>query len=156
MAILEQLGKLVDCEALTDSDTYVGHSIDLVSAAQGLGVGTVWIDLVTNVAASYADADETYEFQVRVGTGTSGGDINAGAIIVISTGAIDGDDARVATAGAPILQCTLPYQANLQYLQLYYAAAGTSCTITVDFSLSPSKPTSPRNVQVITSNVGLP
>lgn len=157
--ILEQLGMLVDGEALADSDTYVGYCIDMVSAVGELGAGQqVWIALSTNVAASYADTDETYEFEIRTGTGVDGSDdINAGILTIIGTGAMDGDNARIATAGAYILRCTLPYEASGQrYLQLYYAQTGTTNTITVDFSLSPSPPPSDRNMQVELSPVGVP
>ena len=153
--ILEQLGMLADAQAIS-GDGYVGYCIDLVSAVGDPGVSMVWLNLTTNVAADHTTGDEKYNFQIRCGTGTDDTDLNAGVITIIETGDIDGDDARVASAGAAILQCTLPYQANLQYLELYCDVTGTTPTITVDFSLSPSKPRSPYNRQVTTSPVGVP
>ena len=71
--ILTLLGKCVDAEALAASDTYVGEALDLVSATHRLpGASLLWLALSTNVAADYANADETYEFVVRTGTGTDG------------------------------------------------------------------------------------
>jgi hypothetical protein len=157
--ILEQLGKLVDAEALTGSDTYVGYCIDLVSAVTEFGIsGDVWVVLSANVAADYTTGDETYEFQIRGGTGVDGSDdINAGVVVIESTSALNGNDVRLATAGMYIWRHTLDhYASKFQYLQLYYAQTGTTPTITVDFSLSPSRPPSDRNMQVELSPVGLP
>lgn len=153
--ILEQMGMLADAQAIA-ADGYVGYCIDLASAVGDPGVSEVWLVGSTNVAADHTTGDEQYEFQVRVGTGTDGTDLNAGVITVLSTGTIEGDDARVATAGKFWLRCTLPYEANLRYLQLYCNVTGTTPTITVDFSLSPSKPPSDDNRQVTNSPVGLP
>lgn len=154
--ILETLGMLCDAVACGDTSGYKGYCLDMASAVGDLGVIDVWLDLKTNVAADFATGDEYYQFGIVVGTGTDGTDINAGAITVIETPSIIGSDARLATAGAAILQCTLPYQANLRYLQLYYTQTGTSNAITIDFNISPTKPPSPYNRQVIESPVGVP
>jgi len=66
-----------------------------------------------------------------------------------------GDDTRLDAAGDYIWRHTLDYYAGtFRYLQLYYAQTGTTPSITVDFSLSPSPPPSDRNVQVTSSPVG--
>lgn len=155
--ILSQLGKLCDTESLADTDGYIGYCLDLVRATGYLGnAPDVWIVISTNVAASYADEDETYELQLRCGTGTDGTDINAGGKIVLSTGAMNGNDARLATAGKYVLRCSLPFEANLQYLQFYYAQTGTTNTWTIDASISPTKPPTDDNIQVTDSPVGVP
>jgi hypothetical protein len=159
--ILELLGKLCDAESLADSDTYAGYCLDLGNATHELpGAADIWIALSTNVAASIADGDEYYQFQIRTGSGSDGTDINAGAKTIIETPSIIGSDARLATVGAWILRCTLPMECRSydtqRYLQLYYAQAGTTNTITIDFELSPSRPRTDYNIQVESSNVGTP
>jgi hypothetical protein len=164
--ILEQLGILCDAGdtggagdgACADADGYIGYCLDLATAIGELGATPdIWLVLSTAVAASYADADETYEFQLHGGTATDGTNINTGAVIIESTTALAGDDARYATAGEYIWRHTLDYYAGtFQYLQLYYAQTGTTNTITIDFSISPTKPPSKPNVQREFSNVTTP
>jgi len=155
--ILSQLGKLCDAEELADTDGYIGYCLDLARATGYLGnAPDVWVVISTNVAASYADADETYEIQLRCGTDTDDTDIDTGDKIILSTTALNGDDARLATAGKYILRCSLPYEANLRYLQFYYAQTGTTNTLTIDASISPTKPPTDDNIQVTSSNVGVP
>jgi hypothetical protein len=155
--ILENLGKLCDAEPLADTDGYIGQCLDLASATGYLGNACdIWVVISTNVAASYADTDETYEIQLRCGTGTDGTDINAGEKVIMSTSALSGNDARLANVGAHVLRCTLPYEANLRYLQFYYKHGGTTCVWKIDASISPTKPPSDDNIQVASSNVGVP
>ena len=155
--ILEQLGKMCDAESLAASDGYIGYCLDLARATGYLGnAPDVWLVISTNVAADYTTENETYELQLRKGTGTDGTDINAGAVIVLSTGAMNGNDARLATAGKYVLRCSLPFEANLRYLQLYYAQTGTTPTWTIDASLSPTKPPTDDNIQVTQSPVAVP
>ena len=156
--ILSLLGKLCDAEALADSDGYVGYCLDLASATHNLpGATPLWITLSTNVAASFGDGNETYKFYIASGTGSDGTDINAGEIVRDETPAIAGDDARLATAGAFIIRRTLDigYRA-IRYLQLKYLHGGTTCVLTVDFSITPWAPRTDYNIQVTDSNVGLP
>ena len=156
--ILELLGKVVDAEALTDSDTYIGSALDLVAATTQLAGGMdLWIVGSTTVAASYADVDETYQFQLRTGTDTDGTDIDTGALTILETPAIAGNDARIASVGAFWWRSTLPVEAvGQRYLQFYYAQVGTTNLITVDINISPSKPRTNFNIQVEFSNVGTP
>lgn len=156
--ILEQLGMLCDAEVLAASDTYAGYCIDMVSAVGEHGSASeIWMVLSTNVAADYTTGDEYYQFILRGGTGTDGTDINAGNVDLLLTADMAGDDTRLATAGAYILRCTLPYEAGAyRYLQLYYNQTGTTPSITIDFSLSPSRPPSDRNKQVELSPVDVP
>ena len=164
--IITLLGMLVDGEACADSDKYVGYALDLGAAAPSFpGAADIWIVLSTSVAASYADSDETYEFQLHMGTGVDGSDdINDGVKIIESTTALAGNDTRLATAGEFIWRHTLDYECssralsadNRQYIQLYYAQTGSTNTISVDFTISPSKPRTDYNIQVEFSPVVLP
>lgn len=156
--ILDLLGVICDAESCADTDGYIGYCLDLARATGGLPFGqNLWLQITVNVAASYADSDEYYQFQLRGGTGTDGTDINAGAVVIMETPLIAGNDGRVDAAGDTILTCTLPYEAaGYRYLQLYYAQTGTTNTITIDAVITPSQPRTPDNVQVITSPVGLP
>jgi hypothetical protein len=113
--------------------------------------------LSTNVAADYTNLDEQYEFVLRTGTGTDGTDINAGATDIIKTADMAGNDGRIDAAGDWILRCTLPMECSAaRYLQLYANTTGTTPTITIDFSVSPSKPRTDYNIQVENSNVTTP
>lgn len=156
--ILTLLGKLCDAESLAASDTYAGYCLDLASATQRLpGASLLWLALSTNVAADYTTGDETYEFVLRTGTGTDGTDINAGALSIISTTVLNGDNARLDASGDWILRCTMPMECSAQrYVQLYYDRSGTTTSITIDFSISPSKPRTDYNIQVENSNVSTP
>lgn len=164
--IVTLLGMLVNAEALTGSDTYVGYALDMGIAAPNFpGAADIWVVLSTSVAADYTTGDETYEFQLRMGTGVDGSDdINAGVKIIESTSALDGDDTRLATAGEFIWRHTLDYECsarglsadNKRYIQLYYLQTGTTPTITVDFTISPSKPRTDYNIQVEFSPVVVP
>ncbi|MHC4500235.1 MAG: hypothetical protein ACYS21_14110 [Planctomycetota bacterium] len=158
--ILTLLGMLCDAEALVDGShqTYVGYCIDMVSATHRLpGASHIWVALSTNVAADYANADEAYLFELRGGTGTDGTDINAGARVIHALPSTAGNDARFATAGNFIWRHTLDMGASaIRYLQMYHENSGTSRTMTIDMSLSPSKPRTDYNIQVESSNVGTP
>jgi hypothetical protein len=156
--ILETLGKVLDAEACADTDGYIGYCVDMARATGYAASGRqIWIVLSVNVAADYTTGDETYEFQLRTGTGTDGTDINAGAMVILSTSALNGDDARLDAAGDFILRCSVPYETDSQqYWQWYYAQTGTTNTITVDGSFSPSPPRSNYNIQVASSNVTVP
>lgn len=154
--ILENLGKLCDAQSLADTDGYFGDVLDMSSATGYLGnASDIWVVISTNVAANYT-TNETYELQLRCGTASDGTEITAGAKVIMSTSALSGNDARLSTVGAYVLRCTLPYEANLRYLQFYYLQTGTTNTWTIDASISPTKPPSDENIQVASSNVGVP
>jgi hypothetical protein len=146
--ILEQLGLLAENEALTTASTEaVGYCLDLVSAYNKIGhTQGVWLVIRCTVAGSSGNSDGTFQFHVRKGTGTDGTDINAGNVDVITTDAIAEGDARV-LAGAQILCVQLPYQVDLQYLQVWKTLGGTSPTISVDVYVSPFPPPTPYNTQ---------
>ena len=157
--ILELLGKICDAEACAAADSYIGYCVDMVSATQNLpGASHIYVVITTNVAADYTTGDEYYQFQLRTGTGTDGTDINAGAITLLETPSMAGDDARLDTAGDAILDCSIPMRqmTRQRYWQLYYAQAGTTPSITIDasFSFAPSRTN--YNIQVESSPVGLP
>lgn len=156
--ILSLMGKLCDAEALAASDTYAGYCLDMVAAThQKPGAADYWMALSTNVAADYTTGDEAYQFVFRTGTGTDGTDINAGARDIILTADMAGNDARIDVSGDWILRCTVPMEAAAQrYWQLYYNQTGTTPSITIDFSISPSRPRTDYNIQVENSNVGTP
>lgn len=163
--ITELLGILCDSEACGDADGYKGLCLDIGIAAPNFpAAADIWIVLQTTVAADYGNSDENYDFQLHMGTGTDGTDINAGAKIIQTTSLLAGDDTRLATAGEFIWRHSLPYECSFQglsadnrrYLQLYYAQTGTSNSISVDFIVSPSKPRTDFNMQVESSGIGVP
>lgn len=156
--ILSLLGALCTNVACANDDGYKGWCLDLGSATHKLpGASEIYIALQTSVAASYADLNETYQFKLNMGTTTDETNISAGDTTILETPAIAGNDARVATAGAYILRCTLPIEClNKQYIQLYYDRDGTTTSISVNFHILPSKPRTNYNIQVESSNVGTP
>lgn len=156
--IRELLGIMCDADQGTNTDTYIGYCIDMVAATHNLpGARELFLYISTNVAAEYGDVDETYQIQLRTGTGTDGTDINAGARTILETPYMAGNDARIATVGASILRCTVPMEASRQrYWQLYYAEVGTTSALTIDASITPWSARTDFNIAVNESNVGLP
>lgn len=153
--ILEQLGMLCDGTTIVTASGYFGYAIDLASALADLGSIPIWIDLRTNVVPTGTTPALT--FKINCGTGTDGTNLNAGVITAVQTPSIALADARVAAIGARILNCTLPIQANLRYLQLYVSLDGNADnTMKVDFNLSPYAPRTDYHIQVDESPVGVP
>ena len=151
--ILEQLGLLMENEALSGDDSgtpsAVGYCLDLASAYNDLGVGShVWLVIKTTVAADYTTGDETYQFVLRTGTGTNGTDINAGTQDLLLTEDMDGDDTRLDVAGDWIIRVAIPIDLRQRYLQVFKNFGGTTPTISVSASISPSLPPSDVNRQV--------
>jgi hypothetical protein len=154
--ILEQLGMLAENASLTTANSAAfGYTLDLESVYNKLGFGPIlWVVIKTTVAAGGSNG--TFQFMLRQSETSDGTDLSGSPDILIETPAIAQADARVAAAGAYILRCSLPYEADLQYLQMYKTFAGTTPTISVDVSISPSRPPSDRNIAVHVSPVGVP
>ena len=162
--IMEEMGKLCDAVALADSGGYIGYCLNLANAIGYPGnAQNIWVAIRTNVAASFGDSNETYEIQLHCGSSTDDTDLNGdddpdvGTLKrLLSTTALDGNDPRLSTAGKYVLRCTLPYEANMKYLQFWYAKAGTTNTWTIDASILPAPPPSDDYIQVTESPVGVP
>jgi len=146
--ILEQLGLLAEASALTTASTAAaGYCLDLVAAKNDIGVsGQVWVCIKCTTTGSSGNSDGTYQFHLRMGSGSDGTDINAGGVDILSTDAVAEGSAR-ATAGGWIARFAVPVDFNLQYLQIWKTFGGTSPTISVDITLSPTPPPSDYNRQ---------
>lgn len=161
--ILEQLGVLDVAHSLgANADEVSQNVIDI--GASGLSdlnnMGNVWIDIETVVAAGGSDGTITFDLLVSANVDmTSSTPVSVLKVVVPDIG-----DHRVASVGAKILRCTLPFEvwsiANAEgdtytYLGLYVTQSAAS-TITYNAAISPSKPSTDFDTQVIRSNVGVP
>jgi len=145
--ICEQLGQLLENEALTTDDSgtpsAIGYALDCASAYADIGVGgKIWLVIKTTVAADFTSGNETYQFIVRTGTGTDGTDINAGVLDVAETDSMDGDDVRLDVAGDYIWRIQLPIDIKQRYIQLFKCFGGTTPTISISASLVSDLPPS--------------
>jgi hypothetical protein len=156
MAILETLGVLAAAKSYTtgQDQASLADVIDLGAVANtGLPL-EAWVDIDCYAAAVGAGAI-TIDIVIADAATL---DSNVLSIMRVYIAAIT--DARVATAGAKICACTLPYfqmdahTATKKYLGALVTVAGTS--VGLNIALSPSKPRTKDNVQVIRSNVDLP
>ena len=157
MAILEALGKLAaaaDYTVGTDQGAGLADVIDLSEIANNGLPLEAWLDIDCETEAVGAGA-MTLDVIIADNAALS---TNALSVMRIYIAAIT--DARVATAGAKVCACTLPYfatfanNATKRYLGVSVTIAGTS--VSFNIAISPSKPRTPDNVQVVRSNVGLP
>jgi hypothetical protein len=156
MAILEQLGVLASAKSYTTGtdQASLADVIDLGAVANtGLPLDC-WLDIECSAAAVGAGAI-TVDVIIADNAAL---DSNPLSVMRIYIAAIT--DARVATAGAKVCACTLPYfqmdahTATKKFLGVSVAVAGTSLGLSI--AISPSKPYTKFGNQVTISNVGVP
>ena len=157
MAILEALGKLAeaaDYTVGTDQGAGLADVIDLGAIANNGLPLEAWVDIDCETEAVGAGA---ISLDVILADNAAL-DSNPLSVMRIVIAAIT--DPRVATAGAKVCACTLPFfstfgnDATKKFLGVSVTIAGTS--VSFNIAISPSKPRTPDNVQVVRSNVGLP
>ena len=161
--ILETLGRLADQQALTAGTDAVSENVIDIGASgisEPNNMGDVWLVITTDVAAGGSTGAITFDLRVSANADmTSSTPISVMSIVVPGI-----TDSRVATAGKYIYRGTLPFEVwsiakaagdTFTYLGLYVTQAAAS-TITYSAAISPSKPPTDFNTQVIRSNVGTP
>ena len=161
--ILETLGRLADQQGLSANEDVVSDSVIDIGAS-GLSdpnnMGNVWLVITCDVAAGGSDGTITFDLLVSANVDMA----SSTPVSVLQIVIPDILDHRVATAGAYIFRGTLPFEvwsiANAEgstftYLGLYITQAAAS-TLTFSAAVSPSKPPTDFNTQVIRSNVGTP
>ena len=115
----------------------------------------LWIK--TAVAADHTSGDEVYEFILRCSATNDATNLDGTVYNKVSTGIRDGDDVELATAGNLIFRCSLPYNVNLRYWQLFCeTGASSSPTLSVYAGLSHRSAVSTPPITVPASNVGFP
>jgi len=155
--ILEQLGVLSTAQALLTGAVDSENVIDL-GAVANVGLNEAWLSIQTSVIETGADTD-TYKVDVVISNETTL-DTN----IKLLTIDMVGTDPRLKTinrewAGfdiGPLIGDMI--DGTKRYLGLIFTLAnvGGTAAVTINAALSPSKPGTKFNTQVIRSNVGVP
>jgi len=154
--ILEEFGVLMDSQDLTDADD-ISDNVILMAAIDYTALTDLWWVVDTEVAAATAG---TIKLELVIATAA---DLSTAIqICCVEIAAIT--DVRVATAGRHIAAFNIGNQIvnMLTTTGSSYPYVGmktdlsTSVTISVNASLSPSKPRTEDNQQVVRSNVGVP
>ena len=122
-------------------------------------MNNIWLDIETVVADSGGAAD-TYDISVTLDDTEAG---TSPVYYVFTIPMVNGDP-RIDTAGKKIFSGMLPDQIwqlakeGYRYLSLYSVLAdvGGTAGVTINAAISPSKPDTEKNTQVIRSNVGVP
>ena len=162
MALLTKPGELSTAQALTAGNTVSENVIDLGALGVngfGPGVNNIWLDIETVVADSGGAAD-TYNISVILDDTEAG---TSPVYYVFTIPMVNGDP-RIDTAGKKIWAGMLPDQIwqlakeGYRYMALYCVLAdvGGTAGVTINAQVSPSKPDTQKNTQVIRSNVGVP
>ena len=161
MALLEELGVLSTAHDLTNGSVDSENVIDL-GAIAAVGFTDMWLDIVceTKIGGS-AGSSSTYTFDLVVATEAALNTTRSVArIAIVNTAA----DPRIALADRSIAMIEVGNQiaetmdASYQFLGLILTLAdgnGTA-TVSINAAMSPSKPRTKDNVQVVRSNVGVP
>jgi hypothetical protein len=160
--ILTKPGILTTAQALTAGNTVSEWVIDLAALGiQGFGPGVnnLWLDIETVVADSGGTAD-TYVINLVVDDTEA---LTSPVYYIISIPMVHGDP-RMDAAGKKIYSGMLPDQIwqmakeGYRYLGLYCVLAdvGGTAGVTINAAISPSKPRTEDNTQVLRSNVTIP
>lgn len=166
MAVFDHLGELSTAQDITGGTPLQSENvIDLgLLGIHGFGPDSdIYIDLECETVTASGDSSDTFVFDFNVAlttdldTGTRGTDFYT----VISVPILGIVDPRLTVAGAKILTCKLPDQVwqmakeGFRYFGLQSTISATA-TLSVNCAISTSKPRTPDNQQVTTSNVSVP
>ena len=155
--ILEQLGILSTAQALTAGAVDSENVIDM-GAVANVGLNEVWLSIETVVAETGGDTD-TYIIDVVISN-----EATLDTNIKILTISMVGTDPRLKTVGRSIMNCEIGHligemlDGTKRYFGLISTLAdvGGTAAVTINASMSPSKPATKLNTQVIRSNVTVP
>lgn len=156
MGAFTNLGNLSDGQEITEAVAST-NDIDLATIRQQIGAGVpIYLCIKTNTAPTNSGDSLSIEIQndstrnfttPRVWMALGG---SAGVELTVT-------DARLATAGAWIYRCPLPYECSERYLRLYYNNTTSNGTITLDAYLDLKPQTDfGANAQAWVSPVGNP
>ncbi len=154
--ILEEFGSLSTAQDLTSGTTTDSENVIDLGAIDNIGITDVWLALETETLAT-GDGSDTYDFSLVVSDEATL-DTNLEVLGVLITGVTD---VRLATAGQPILVINLSKQliglasATKRFLGLI-STISSGATVSINCAISPSAPETPKNIQVLRSNVGVP
>jgi len=161
--ILDTWGKLSEAQTLAAATPEASTNQINIGALGIDGPGPavdVWLDIETAVVVS---GNGALTIDLRLATSEALTTYVNILSVVIVTGSPQADK-RLTPVGAKILRCTLPYEAitlarlmgaTYKYLGIMYTPTST-LAMSINASISPTKPRTDDNVQVITSNVGVP
>ena len=155
--LLEEFGVLSTAHDITTGATRISENVILVPSLPDLGWGEVWLSVITETIAT-GDASDTFEFVLVLGDQVGLDGTNKEVCGVTIT---DFEDSRIAVADRNILDFEVGQMigeiadSTYKYLGLTSVISAGS-TISINAALSPSKPRSKDNVQVVRSNVGVP
>lgn len=155
--ILEEFGVLSTAQDLTSDTTTDSENVILLPAIKDVGFGDLWLSVETETIAT-GDASDTFQFQLVLSE-EAALDTN---IQVISRTITGFASEELANPGRAILSINigqmigeLKESATDLYLGLI-STISAGATISINAALSPSKPRTKDDTQVIRSNVGLP
>jgi len=164
MAIFDHFGELSTAQDLTSGTAQTENIVDLAALGiQGYGPDAdVYIDMECETAAAGDSADTfVYDWIVATTTNLNNGTQSVEYFKVLTVDILGVLDVRQSAAGNKILTCRIPDQVwqlakeGFRYFGCEMAVSAGS-TVSVNVTISTTKPRTPDNQQVSTSNVGVP
>lgn len=162
--VFDHFGELSTAQDYSAENKQTENIIDLAALGiQGYGPDAdVYIDLECETVAT-GDSGDTFvfDFIVADSTNLNNGTQGTNYYKVITVDILHYADPRIAVAGAKILTCRLPDQVwqlakeGFRYFGIETTISGGS-TLSINATISTSKPRTPDNQQVSTSNIGVP
>ena len=157
MAILEEFGVLSTAQDLTSASTTDSENVIQLSAIADVGCGDLWLSVETETIAT-GDGSDTFQFQLVLSEEASL-TTNIQVILRTITGYASEEIANVNRAILSVNVGQMIGELKEDITDLYLGLISTvsdGATISINAALSPSKPRTKDNTQVIRSNVGLP
>ena len=154
--ILEEFGILCDGQDLT-AETADSDNVILLSAIADVGFGDLWLSIETETIAT-GDGSDTFQFQLVLSE-ESTLDTNIEVISRTVTGYASEELANIGRAIVSVNVGQMIGELKEAVTDLYLSLQlilSAGATLSVNAALSPSKPRTKDNTQVIRSNVGLP
>jgi hypothetical protein len=155
--ILEEFGVLSDQQLMVTNAATDSTNVIQLSAIKDVGFGDLWLTIETAAIAT-GDGSDTYQFQLVLSEEAA----LTTNIQVVSRTITGFASEELANIGRAILAVNVGQMIGELKEAITDLYLGVICTlsdgavITVNTALSPSKPRTKDNTQVIRSNVGLP
>lgn len=163
--VFDHLGELSTAQDFDSETKQTENLVDLGALGiQGYGPDTdVYLVIECETVTAAGDTSDTFTFDLNVAlttdldTGTRGTDFYT----VLSIPILNNTDPRLTTAGVMIYSGRIPDQVWQMAKEGYRycgvnIAIDSAATLSVNVTLSTSKPRTPDNQQVSTSNIGVP